>query len=131
MVTVFTHQASRSKVRRETEGVGRFVAIALVASQALRHAERVVSPFQELGELLVVVGQSCPLGSVRSCLPCGCLDLVGCQSQYRGWSQIGYLGIGNEPWMLTMPVSRLLIGMADTEHRRVVEGTTEYLHPQR
>jgi hypothetical protein len=70
-----------SKARWKTEDVGRLVHIAMVASQALHHAEGVGRPFEELRKLLVVEFESCTLRRVRTRLPCGRIGPVGCPGQ--------------------------------------------------
>src|SRR5882724_6031460 len=126
-----TRHSGVSNARRKTEDVGGLVRIAVVASQALHHAERVGRTFEELRKLLVVECESCTLRRVRTCLTCGRICLVGGPSQYGRWRQDGCLGTRRELRMLAMPVSRLLVGMADTEHGRVVEGAAKDLHPKR
>ena len=120
-----------SKARRKTEDVGGLVDIRVVAPQALYHAERVGRPFEELCKLLVVELQSRALRRIRTRLPCGRIRLVGGPSQRGWWPQGGRLGAFTELRMPTMPVGRLLVGMADAEHGRVIEGAAKDLHPKR
>jgi hypothetical protein len=102
----------------------------MVAPQAFDHTERVGRSFEELRELLVIQCESCSLRRVGTRLPCGRIGLVGGPSQNGWWGQDGHVGTFMERRMPAMPIGRLLVGIADTEHNRVVERAAKDLHPK-
>src|SRR5262252_1120864 len=103
----------------------------MVTPQALDHAKRVGRPFEQLRELLIVECQAGALCRLRTGLACCDICLIGSTRQNWWWRQGGYLSSGAELRMLLLPAGRLLIGMANAEHRHLVEGPTKYLHPER
>jgi hypothetical protein len=84
-----TRHPGVSKIRGKPEDVSRLVRIAVVASQALHHAECVGRSFEELRQWLVGERQSCPLCRVGTRLPRGRVSLVGGPGQYGWWRQDG------------------------------------------
>src|SRR4051812_1793351 len=96
-----TRHTGVSTTRWKTEDVSRLVRIAVVASQALHHAERIGRPFEELRQLLVGELQSCPPRRIGTRFPCGHISLLGGPGQYGWWRQGGRLGAFTKLWMPT------------------------------
>src|SRR5262249_62429058 len=120
-----------SQARRKAKNVGWFVAVAVVAPQTFDHAERVGCPFEQLRELLVVEVEAGTLRRLCAGLARSGVSLASSASQYWRWRHGRRLCAYAELWMLEIPATRLLVGMANAEYRRFVKRSAKDLHAER